>query len=1521
MNTNKKILNPKVANIYSLTPLQEGMLFHSLADPEAGSYILQSIYDIQEELIEQHLVDSLHLLAQKYEVLRTAIVHEKLSRSRQVVLKEREIEYEKINLSNLSGKNQTEKITSITALDVSRGFRLQEDTLIRIKYIDLGSSRGKLIWTMHHIIVDGWCMSILFGEFMNFYNSLKNGISEAELEQRVEEQRRRTADYGEYINWLEIQDKERGLAYWKGLLADYEETAEIRPMGKPEPCKEQVAQAVKYISQDISDKLVQVAAENHVTINNVVEAAWGIVLQIYNNSRDVVFGKVVSGRNAELKGIEKMVGLFINTVPFRVKCDETTRISQLLQELGQQGTEGSSYDYCSLAEIQSQTNHKSELIKTLYVFENYYVDEENLKKFKEGPMITLESSREQTNYPLSLLVSRKEERLICKMLYNPGEFPAFEVNGILERLETVLQQIAAAPEQRVSDLELISEPEKKLILDTFHQGNYEYPYEKTVVELFEEQAERTPDRIAVCFEKEQLTYEELNQKANQLAGKLRESGVKPNDFVALLTERSIELVVAIYAVIKAGGAYVPIDPAYPAERIQYILQDCAAKALLVYGVDTGVLDERNNKNVNEKDAEKKMRISLIDMEDTSLFEGASVNPDRVNKSSDLIYCIYTSGTTGKPKGVMLEHRNVVRLLITKPSLYDFKETDVWLMFHSYCFDFSVWEMYGATLFGGKLIVLPKKTAQDSYAVMEVLREAKVTVLNQIPSAFYNMMELDIPHNELSLRYLIFGGEALSTGRLKRWHQRHPEVRIINMYGITETTVHVTYKELGGKEIEQGVSNIGTAIPTLSVYILKENKLCGIGIPGEICVAGPGLARGYLNEPELTTQKFIANPWGSGKLYRSGDLAKWLPNGDLEYLGRIDEQVKVRGFRIELGEIENALVGIDKIKSAAVIVRKEEGQEAAIHAYFQAEEKLRISGIREQLSKILPEYMLPAFLMQLDNLPITENGKLDRKALPRIKAKSEKLYIAPRNETEVKIAKVFEEILRTDRVGVSDSFFELGGDSIKAIRIVSKLREAGYEVSVRDVMKKYTVETLAEIAVSAAPEKKVQKEVTGSVITTPIMETFEAWELKKPQHFNQSVMLYADTWGREKIDKVLTALVVHHDILRAVYRNKTLVIPSIAESRKYELIVFDFKEEVNIEVRIDAECTRLQSSIDLESGPLMKTALFLTAAGNYLLLCLHHLVVDTVSWQILTEDFYTALEQAGRGNEIKLPAKTASYQEWAAALAEYRNLKYLQSEKDYWRKITEDIAFGLIREDGAWGETGYSDINLDFDKKETEDLLYRAGKAFHTEINDLLLCALGRAVNSVTGQKRVAVGLEGHGREEIHKNIAIDRTVGWFTSIYPIILDYREKLNDCIITTKEMLRKVPNHGMGYGLLKKELKGMDASLYFNYLGELDSQEKKHSLVQYSQGVSVAKENRMPGTINLNGFIRTGRLYFVLTYDRSKYQAQTMQKLAEAYKTGLKEIIQYCSSQDKSVRTAADFDAVDLSLEDFGMITNLL
>jgi non-ribosomal peptide synthase protein (TIGR01720 family) len=781
----------------------------------------------------------------------------------------------------------------------------------------------------------------------------------------------------------------------------------------------------------------------------------------------------------------------------------------------------------------------------------------------------------------------------------------------------------------------------------------------------------------------------------------------------------------------------------------------------------------------------------------------------------------------------------------------------------------------------------------------------VTFTSLTPKIIQELDPVALP----SLRFLESGGEAGSLCELKKWIQH---CQVVNAYGMTETTLNAS---LANIDPETESLSIGRPISNTQIYIINGDVLCGIGVPGELCIAGEGLARGYLNQPELTAERFVANPYGEGRLYRSGDLARWLPSGNIEYLGRIDEQVKIRGFRIELGEIKRAIRELEEIKDCAVISREEESGEKAIYAYLVSDREISVSWVRDMLVKSLPDYMIPAYMTQIESIPITRNGKLDKRALPEIEVRTETEYVAPRNEMEEQLCAIFEEILGVRQVGIKDSFFALGGDSIKAMRVVSKMREVGCDLNVKDIMSGLIIEEISERTKTARELIYEQSEVRGEVRATPIMEAFERWGLEEPHHFNQAMMVKVEAAAAE-VEEAIKALVSHHDMLRAVYAEGRLSILG-NEEKCYDYEVCDCRGESDEEEKIEQECDEKQRSINLEKGPLFKCVLFQVEEGSHLFMCLHHLVVDGVSWRILIEDLQSGLKQLKEGKEIKLPKKTASFKEWSEVLREYKESKKLNKEEAYWKSIQEKMKEGRYKGKAKGEESGYATISMKLDEEETRKLLKESREAYTTEINDLLLSALGMAIKEVKGQDKITVRLEGHGREKLHKPIKVDRTVGWFTSMYPVILECFEEVEESIIQTKEMLRKVPNHGIGYGLLSGRIEESDIS--FSYLGEIE--EGKEARKSYRTGRSVSEKNQLLGGIVMNGIIQDKQLMFSLTYERSKYSEKEMSELIKVYKERLLKEIFHCINKEEVIKTPSDFTGNDVTTSVLSILDDIL
>ncbi|WP_342551527.1 amino acid adenylation domain-containing protein [Paenibacillus sp. FSL R7-0652] len=1505
----------EIEDIYALSPMQNGMFFHNMLHSSSEAYVLQTTLNLHGLLDVTAFERSLDELIERHSILRTNFHSRWKNGPLQVVYRHKSngILYE--DLREMKEKDREAYAAAYTREDKRKGFDLAQDVLMRISILQMHDQTYRFIWNYHHILMDGWCLSLVIQELFDGYFAI--------LEQRRREEQA-AAPYRHYIEWLDKQDHEASLKYWSDYLQGYEEQTAL-------PKKHTVSKSSAYhsenlictLSQELTRRITHVASQNQVTLNTLMQTAWGLMLQKYNSSQDVVFGSVVSGRPAEIPGVERIIGLFINTIPVRIQAQGNETFAAMLKRNQEQAVASHPHETFPLYEIQAETTQKQNLIDHILIFENYPVQgitERFGDQEQTALQITNVEADEQTNYDFNLII-KPGQLLKCMFYYNGSVYDRAGIERIQGHLIQLLEQVVNNPNIPIDDIDLMTAQEKAQILESFNDTKAAYPMDKTIHALFEDQVERTPEHVAVVFEGEQLTYQTLNRKANQLARTLHAKGIQQDQLIGIIAERSLDMVVGILAILKAGGAYVPIDPEYPADRVNYMLADSGIRVLLLQS------------HLQERISFAGEVICLDDLtayheEDANL--GWSVSP------TGLAYVIYTSGTTGKPKGTCIEHKNVVRLLFNSQNRFDFKSSDTWTLFHSFCFDFSVWEMYGALLYGGKLVIVPQMTARSPQHFLQLLRDEQVTILNQTPTYFYHLLqeELGGRGGSLNLRKVIFGGEALNPALLKNWREKYPLIQLINMYGITETTVHVTYKEITEMEIEAGKSNIGQPIPTLQTFILNtRQQLQPIGVQGELYVAGEGLARGYLNRPELTSAKFVEHPWiTQGRMYRTGDAARWLPDGNIEYLGRIDHQVKIRGYRIELGEVETAVLNIETIQEAVVIAHDNEDGSKQLCAYWKGSSELTAKEIRAALAHEIPDYMIPSYFVQLEHIPLTSNGKVDRKALPspqeRIDQTAE--YAAPQNPVEQAIITAWEAVLGTQRISRSDHFFELGGDSIKCIQVASRLLQSGYKVEMKHFFAYPTVAELSE-HVTSVNSSYDQGEVTGEVMLTPIQHWFFDQNMTDAHHYNQEMMFFRkDGFDTGFVHSIMNKIMRQHDALRIFYRQ----IPEggyegwnrgIEEDGLYSLDIFDLKNEADPAPLVENKAKEIQSSLDLSYGPLIRLGLFQCAEGDHLLIAIHHLVIDGVSWRILYEDIQMGYEQFVRGEEIQLPQKTTSYKQWAEELSAFSDQPMMKQEYSYWRAL-DQVEVNPLPKDMNCNDTIGKDsetITIYWTAEETEQLLKQTHHAYHTEINDILLTALGMAVHDWTGMDKILVNLEGHGREDILPELDITRTVGWFTSMYPVILRVESEadISRRIKVVKEGLRQIPNKGMGYGILRYLSQGdaaekfkVNPEISFNYMGQVNQNSKQDGIgfSAYSSGPSVSANNKRPFVLNLNAIVIEGRMSLSISYSQKQYQPETMEQLAGYYKDNLRKVMEHCISKEQPELTPSDLSLKRLTID---------
>lgn len=1486
----KKYGEDEVADIYELTPLQEGMLYHNESNEKGTEYVVQHIFKLNGLITEKTINEALGLLTAKHEVLKTAILFRETKQPWQILLTNRTVKAERRNLDHMETTEQETYIKQLSEIIVKEGFDIENECLLRVLCIWMGEKGWKLIWTYHHMIADGWCASVMFGDFLDYCLKLTNGEELSAVHKKIELEKENQGSFADYVKWNKIGN-DGSLAYWSDYLKGYEGTTELRPMVTPQPVEIHMMRDKMKISGSEFEEIIHMTQRMKITLNTLVETAVGLVLQRYNHSRDVVFGKVVSGRDAEIKGIENIVGLFINTIPLRVVTTADETVEELLLKMHRQGIDGVENSRCSLSGIQNTMGYKDELVKVLYAFENYYVDD---KRFNVCGF-EMEYEREQTNYAVTVTAYTESENLHLDILYDPNIFCRNEIQLILQRIAHVIRWLSRNKEKSVEKAEMITEEECRCIRNDFNDTDTAYPYNKTVAELVEQQAASHPDRIAVIDQNMELTYRLLNEKANQVALKLRGIGVKRNDYVAIFVERTWLSVVGIYGILKSGGAYVPIDPDYPEKRRKFILNDCRPKALLTVGSLPNV------------------KIPVIDLLDKTVWEGEKDNLSVVNGAGDLAYLIYTSGTTGNPKGSMIPHRGIVRL-VCNTNYITYNQSTVFLQTGSMAFDASTMELWGPLVNGGRLIMTRNEIVTSIHHMKEYLQKYHVTTI-WLTSSLYNQMIQESPEMFDELEYLMVGGEKLSEKHVRMFKQRGTPVKMLNGYGPTENTTFTTTYTISD---EFEYIPIGRPIANTKVYIMDGDQLCGIGVPGELCTAGAGLSLGYLNRPALTVEKFIQNPFGEGLMYKTGDMAKWLPDGNIAYMGRTDDQIKLHGFRIEIGEVEAALRAIEKIKEAAVLIRGENAEEKALSAYLVSDSKLDMNEIREELKLVHPHYMIPQYMLQIEKIPLTPNGKLDKQALPEIQMSTEHRYMLPQNKEEELLCTSFQEILGMDRVGIYDSFYELGGDSIKAIRIVSYMRSQGFTVTVKEIMNRYTISEIAKVTVKMESSRYSQDEVSGKVLSTPVIKKFTEIGMAENENFYQDVCMEVEACTIVQLQKAMQELVRHHDILRAVFRNGELEILSVKECRKCEIISVNLAGRDDWRTRMEQICQSSDPRFDVKAGPLLKAVLFETDKGIYMHLMIHHLVVDGVSFRILIDDINSILHQIKNQEEIRLPEKTASYLLWTEKLNQYKTSSLFKKRTQYWNEVLGSNMNGALMLGEKGEKKGYGAKTIMLDHSISELLKHKAVKMFHTGVNDIILGALCMTIYKMSGQNKVFIMLEGHGREEIHEEIDISRTVGWFTTLYPVLFECFEDVTDNIVNAKETLNSIPNHGLEYGLLE-HCPEILPDIMFNYLGEMGEQSEA-KILSFGSGEPDNEHIQMISPLSVSAIILNGRARFTMTYKLSRFTDREMDLFVNCYQKTITQCIDYCAGSEDSFHTISDLLKEDMEEEDIEMLNAL-
>lgn len=1036
-----------IENIYPLSPTQQGILFHTLYAPESGVYVVQSCYTFSKSLNIAAFVQAWQQVINQHPILRTSFYWKQHKEPFQVVHRNVQLPWQQYDWQEFSVSEQPKRLEAFLQADRQQGFDISQAPLMRLTLIQVAKETYHFIWSSHHLILDGWSGALVLQQVSQAYEALCNGqvVSLPHC-----------CSYAEYIAWLQQQDLSQAEAFWHKMLQGFTAPTQLRVSSSSNETTGYNEQSLK-LSPATTAALQSLARQHKLTVNTLVQGAWAILLSRYSGEEDILFGATSAGRPPALVGSDSMVGLFINTLPVRVQVSGDELLNPWLQKLQTQQVEMQQYEYSPLVQVQgwSEVPRDLPLFESILVFENYPVDA-SLKEWATEMQIHEIRSVESTNYPITLTVGVSTE-LTLQILSDGARFDTATITRMLGHLQTLLEGIVANPHQSISSLPLLTVAEIHQQLIEWNNTQTDYPKDKCIHQLFEEQVEKTPDAIAVVFEEQQLSYRKLNQRANQLAHYLRTLNIKPEVPVAICLERSLEMVIAILGILKAGGAYVPIDPTYPSERLAWILEDIQTPVLLTQNKLLSKLPQLTAK------------IVCFAQEEETISQESQINLVTEVTPQNLAYVMYTSGSTGIPKGVSVIHQGVVRL-VKETNYANLNAQEVFLQAAPISFDAATFEIWGCLLNGARLVLFPGDTAILLTELGKVLRQYQVSTLWLTASLFHLMVDERLEDLK-QVRQLLAGGDVLSVPHIQKFLRECQDCRLINGYGPTEnTTFTCCYPITAHSHIESSVP-IGRPIANTQIYVLDSHlQLVPVGVPGELYIGGDGLARHYYNRPDLTASKFLPNPYSkiSGSyIYKTGDLVRYLEDGNLDFLGRIDQQVKIRGFRIELGEIEAVISQHPAVRQALVNVQEETNGDKRLVVYFvpEPESTATVSNLHCFLQNKLPEYMLPSAFVPLQTLPLTANGKVNRKLLPIFEqtySELEKVYVEPRNTQEEKLTQIWAEVLSLKRVGIYDNFFELGGHSLLIMRLFVRIRQLfQVDLPIQMLFDAPTVATLAE----------------------------------------------------------------------------------------------------------------------------------------------------------------------------------------------------------------------------------------------------------------------------------------------------------------------------------------------------------------------------------------------------------------------------------------------------------------------------
>jgi len=1501
-----------------LSPTQEHLLIEVLRNYSEPLYNEVATIHFHESIDYEVLEKAFNAVIGRHDIFRTSFAWESGVLS-QTVHPTATVVISIQDFSTIPSKERENHAENHANQWSSIPFDLSKPPLIRAFLGVFSQEDTRLFIVAHHLAIDAYTLfTIVVRDLWGYYSAIKND--------QIASLPHLSLQYPDYAVWKKRAVQRMNsvpLDYWRNNLKDAKAlelpaTAQsIKSTGRGGLRK------VFYLSPDLSRNVKSMAHEAKSSPFVVLLTAFKILMQRLTGENDVSLGSVTSDRDHP--STKDVAGCFLNFITLRTLISAESPFQELVGAVGETVHNAISHQDVPLS-VVNDTLRRSGDLQRHPLYKIMFLMEPPQETLPGGWTVDqLSFHPGASKLDLTFEMDERGGQFFGRIEFNSNLYSNDFIDQLISYYERILQQAIRNPAMPVKQYNLISEIDSERVLQTFNNSKSSIAPNLRLHDFMEQAAIKRPDDIALEFGDRIMSYGELKRSSDNVAWMLAKEGVQPNDVVAVVARRSIWLPVALFGVLKSGAAYLPVDPDQPADRVQYLLKDSQTRIALV------------DENVALESDHSVIRIEIRKAAETQCNE---VIQDSA-KPEDLAYVLYTSGSTGKPKGAMIEHRSIVNRLLWMVHEYDFCSNDIQIQKTPITFDVSLHELFLWSFVGGRLVIPPPGAERDPAELIRIVQKHRVTQIHFVPSMLDVFLSfLGAFGNEqllFTLKNVHCSGEALPPSTVESFQRvigKPLGVGLHNLYGPTEAAVDVSYYDCSN--FTGGVSiPIGKPVWNTQLYVLdSEFRPVPIGSSGELYIGGIQVGRGYLNRPDLTQAAFVSDPFSDipeARLYRTGDLARWLPDGNIEYLGRNDFQIKIRGVRIEPAEIETAIREYPGVTAATCIARKRPDGEVQLLGYYTSSNQSGNSSeaaLHAHLRERLPSQMVPSSLIRLDSFPLNASGKLDRSKLPEAKVE-QKSNTCPRTPEEVALAEVWATVLKIKDIGREADFFELGGDSIQAIQIISRIREKGYVLNLRHI---FDCPSLSEIAAEMKPVGPVSKNVAtfkGSAPLIPIQNWFFGLNLKYHSHWNQSRLInFTQAFDISMLESALNKVINNHDSLRLRIRETEngWIQELNPNTQPLELKSIQLNDSNNAKAELELQrfCSGIQASLDVSKGEIIRCAYITQADTNSgeLFICIHHLVVDGLSWQIILEELELACTQLLEGREVNLPIEGTSFLEWPDYLKHYS--RKIASD-EYLVKIRNQITtqgnlIAIEKSTEANLASSTKELKVSLENDETDQLLRKVPSRYKTEINDILLTALALLMESLGCRDSATIFLEGHGREPIADSADLSRTTGWFTTLFPVSLPIRfNETSTAIKSVKELLRSIPGKGLDYGLLTSfnsplnGIRSVRPEILFNYLGNLDHHISDMALIKEAQPLWTSEfspYDERVCTHEILAWIESGRLTIAWYYSENLHTEVNIRRILDKYLEHLREIINHCLNENTGGYTPSDFKSSGLS-----------